>query len=111
MRRAGIRRWGHSGHVSRFEDKDSSRSGATALGCDVDNNGNGRVGDLLDDAARGSDQAARRVEFDQHSLRMGGVRFRQSAADELVGDGLDGVVDDDLENLRGLGCEDGKRKD
>ena len=61
------------------------------------------AGNLLDDFARRADQAAGRIHLDQYGLVVAAVSFVDGAGDVFRADGLDGVVNGDLEDLRGGG--------
>ena len=99
MSRAGVGARSHSRDVRRFEDEESRGRSAAAARGDIDDDGDGRVHDLLDDFSGGLHQAAGCVDLDQECLVILNFRLRQGATDEFVCDGLDGVVHDDLEHV------------
>ena len=77
MRRASVGSGSHGCDVGRFEDEDSSRTGAAAGGRDVEDDGNRRVRDLLDDVAGGFDEASGRIDLDQYGLIVAALRLRR----------------------------------
>src|SRR6266852_802075 len=91
----------HGRNIGRFEDEDSRRPGAAAGGGDVENNRNLRVCDPFDDAASGFDKASWSIDLDQYSLIVAALGFVEGAGDVFLGNRLNGVVDDDLEDFRG----------
>ncbi len=103
MRGAGCRSGSHGGDVGGFENKYSRGTCVPAGGRHVDDHRHGRTGNLLDDLAGRTDQAAGCIHLDQYSLRVAAVGFVDGAGDVLGADGLDGVVNRDFENLGGGG--------
>ncbi len=101
MRRAGVGSGGHGRDVGGFEDEDSGRTGAAAGGGDVNDDGDLRVRDLLDDLAGGVDEASGSIDLDQYGLIVAALGFVDGAGNVFLGDGLNGVVDDDFEDFGG----------
>ena len=66
----------------------------------VDNHGHRGRCDLLDDLSRGTDEATRRIHLDQYRLIVAALRFIDGASDVFLADGLNGVINDDLQHLR-----------
>src|SRR5580698_3033222 len=99
MRRSGVGSRSHGSHIGRFEEENSGRTGAAAAGCDVEEDRNRRIRDLLDDVAGGFNGASGSTDLDQYSLIVAALGFVDGAGDVFLGDGLNGVVDDDLEDL------------
>ncbi len=81
--------------------KNPAERRAAAAGRDVKDDGHGRVRDLLDDVASGFDEASGRIDLDQYSLVVAALGFVDGAGNVLLGDGLNGVVDDDFQDLGG----------
>ena len=101
MRRAGVGSGSHGRDVGGFEDEDSSRTGAAAAGRYVEDDRDLRIRDLLDDVASGFDEASGGIDLDQYCLIVAALGFVDGAGDVFLGDGLNGVVDDDLEDFGG----------
>ncbi len=101
MRRAGVGSGSHGCDVGGFEDEDSGGTGAAAAGRDVDDDRNLRIRDLLDDVAGGFDEASGGIDLDQYSLIVAALGFVDGAGDVFLGDGLNGVVDDDFQDFGG----------
>ena len=59
------------------------------------------IRDLVDDVAGGFDEASGGIDLDQYSLIVAALGFVDGAGDVFLGDGLNGVVDDDLEDFSG----------
>jgi hypothetical protein len=93
MRCARIGSRSHGGDVGRFENEEAGRCGAAAAGRHVDDDGNRRGDDLLDNFAGGIDQSSGSVDLDQDRLIVIGGGHGERAANVFGGDGLDGVVD------------------
>src|SRR5260370_6762392 len=116
MRGASVGSGRHGGDVGRFEDEDSSRTSAAAGGGDVEDHWNLRIRDLFDDAASGFDKTSGSIDLDQYRLIVAALGFVDCARDGFLGDGLNGVVDDDLENFgrsdraENQGCYKAKKK-
>jgi hypothetical protein len=100
MRRAGVGSGSHGGNIGGFQNEKSGRTGAAAGGRDIKNDRNLRCRNLLDDLAGGFDQAAGGIDFDQQGLVVAAPGFVDGAGDVFLSDGLNGVIDDDLEDLR-----------
>src|SRR5580700_1683281 len=103
MRRSGVGSWSHSCDIGRFEDKYSSRASAAAGGGDVHNHRNRRGGDFFDNLARGVDQTPGRIDLDQYSLIVAALGLIDGAGNVFARDGLNSVIDNDLEDFRGGG--------
>src|ERR1700692_1073420 len=99
MRRARIGSGSHGGDVGGFEDEDTRRTGAAAGGGDVEDDGNGGVRDLIDNLASGLDETSGSIDLDPYSLIVAALSFVDSAGNIFLGNRLDGVVDDNLENF------------
>ncbi len=109
---SGIGAIGHGGDVGGLEDEESGGGGAGAAGRDEDDDGDRRRFDFGDDLAGGVEQAAGGVELDEQGggvTRCGGV---DGAGDALGGDGLDGAVDAQAQDLRGgrKGCDEQQKR-
>ena len=100
---SGVGAGGHRGDVSGFEDKDAGGASARAGRGDVDDDGNRGRRKLFDDVASGIDEPAGRIEFDEDGFVVIGGGGFEGASDVFGGDGLDGVVDDDFQDLGGGG--------
>ena len=72
-------------------------------GRDINDDGNWRRGDFLDDIARGFEKSAGSVQFDQQRLVFIPLGFGQGAANVLIRDGMNRVVDHDLQDFRAGG--------
>ena len=101
MSGAGVRAGGHGGDIGGLQDEKAGGRGTASAGRNVHNHGDGRIDDLLDNFAGRFDQASGSIDFDQHCPGILGLGFTESAPDELVRYGLNGVVEDDLQNLGG----------
>src|SRR5580692_5328105 len=101
MRRTRVGSRSHGCDVGRFENENSSRTRAAATGCNVDNYRNLRGSDLLEDLPRGIDQPSWRIDLDQYRLITAPLCFVDGPRDIFLRDGLNRVIDDDLENLSG----------
>jgi hypothetical protein len=101
MSGAGIGSWGHGGDVGGFEDEDSGGTCAAAAGRDVENHGDRRAGNLLDYLARGFDEASGGIHLDQYGLIAAALGLVDGARDVFLADGLNGVIEDDLEDFGG----------
>ena len=99
MRRSGVGSGSHGCHIGRFQEENSGRTGAAAAGRDVEQDRNRRIRDLLNDVAGGFNGASGSIDLDQYSLIVAALGFVDGAGDVFLGDGLNGVVDDDLEDL------------
>src|SRR5262249_53343569 len=97
----------HSGDVCGHQNEESGRAGAAATRTDVEDDRNLRGGNLFDNVAGGIDESARSVQLDEKSLVVAAPGFVNSSGNVFLGDGLDRVIDDDLENL---GVGGGKEK-
>ncbi len=98
---SGIGAIGHGGDVGGLEDEESGGGGAGAAGRHEDDDGDGGRFDFGDDFAGGVEQAAGGIDLDQQSggvTRPGGI---DGARDPFGGDGLDGAVDVEAQDLRG----------
>ena len=112
MSRSGVSSGSHGRYVGRFEDEDSRRTGAAAAGRHVNDDRDLRRRDLLDDLARGFDQASGSIDLDQYSLIVAARSFVDGAGDVFLGDGLNGVVNDDPQDFgEGCGTESQSRHD
>src|SRR5580698_4224069 len=66
--------------------------------------------------ASGFDQASGSIDLNQYRLRVAALGFVDGTGDVFLGDGLNGVVDDDLKDFGGRdrrndqGCRDGEKK-
>ena len=103
MRRAGVGSGSHGGDVRRFEDEESGGCGAAAAGRHVDDDGHRRSHDFFDDFARRIDESSGSVDLDQDGLIVVGGGRVEGAANVFGGDGLDGVVDCDPQDVGGAG--------
>jgi len=110
MGRARIGTGRHGGDVCTFQDEKSGGSRATTARSNVEDHRHGRCQDFFDNVASRVEQPAGRADLDQHRLVLVAVGFLDGAADVLGGDGLDGVVQHDLQHFgpsgSGEGCEE-----
>src|SRR5258706_13828135 len=107
MRRTRVGSGRHGSDVGCFEDEDPRGTSAAAGWRHVEDYWDLRIRDLLDDVASGFDETSGRIDLDQHSLIVAACGFVDGPGDVFLGDGLDGVVDDDLKNFgRGGGAKD-----
>ena len=100
MSRTRIRPRRHRRDVGAFEDEKSRRRRPAAARSDINNDRYWRCHNLLDDLTRRIQQPARRVQLDQHRLIFISIRFRQRPPNVLIGNGMNGVVDHDLQHFR-----------
>ena len=100
MSRSRVRPRGHSGHVGAFQDEKSSRCGTASPRRDINDDGNRRCSDFLDDVARGFEKPAGRVQFDQQCPIFIPLGFGEGAAYVLIGDGMNRVVHHDFQDFR-----------
>src|SRR5262249_34053843 len=91
----------HGGNVGGFQDEEAGGGSAASAGRDIDDHWNGGVDNFLDNLAGRLDQAAGGVDFDQQGLGVSGFGFGKSPANVFVGYRLNGVVQDDLEDICG----------
>jgi hypothetical protein len=98
MGRARVCSRRHRGNVGRLENEEAGRGGIGAGGRDIDDDGHRRSQNLLDDLARGIDQAAGRTQLDEHGISIGLPRMLDGAVDVLGADGLDGVIQANFDN-------------
>src|SRR3984893_1097667 len=89
MSRADRGPWRHCGDRRRLDNEGSRGSGAGARGRDVNDSWERRVEQVLDDALRGTEQAARRVELDHQRPSV----LRAGAGYPVLYIGGDGGVD------------------
>ena len=101
MRRAGVGSGRHGSDVSGFENEDSSGAGAAAGRRHVDDHGHRRSHDLVDNFPRRLDEASGSIHLDQNSLVVMISGDRERAGDVFGGDGLDGVVHRDPQDVGG----------
>ena len=104
MGRAGIGAGGHGGDVGGFEDKKSGGRSAAAAGRDVKNDRNLRAGNFLDDLARRFNEASGSIDLDQYSLIVATAGLVDGASNVFLGNGLNRVVDDDLQDFARSGA-------
>ena len=81
----------------------------SAGGRDVYDDRNRRGCDLLDDALRGTDEAAGCIDLDQYSLVAAPAGFVDGAGNIFRADGLNSVIDYDFQDLRGGWISDGQK--
>lgn len=110
MSGSGVGAGSHGGDVGGFEDEESGGGGAAAAGGDVEDDGHGRGDDFFDDVAGGIDEASRSVDLDEDGLIVVGGGGVEGASDEFGGDGLDGVVDGDAQDVGGAGGGEEKER-
>jgi len=100
---SGLRAGGHGGDVGRLQQEESGRTGAAARRFDEDDDGHLRCLDVGHHLAGGIEQSTGRAHGDEHSLGVAAGGVVQAALHVFGGDGLDGVVDGELDHQRGLG--------
>ena len=100
---SGVGSGSHGGDVGGFEDEEAGGAGAASGGRDIDDDGNGGAFDGLDHVAGGVEQAAGGAERDEHGGGVAACGLVEAALDVAGGDGLDGVVEGELEDGCGLG--------
>ena len=98
--RAGVGPRRHGGDIGCLKQEEAGRSGATARRLDENDDGHGRGLDGSDHLAGGIEQAAGRAHGDEHGCRIAAGGVVQAALEVLGGDGLDGVVDGELDYQR-----------
>ena len=103
MGRTGVGPGSHGRDVRAFQDEEPGRRCPAAAGRDVNDYRNRRGQNFLDDVAGGFQQAAGRIQLDQQRLVFVAIGLGQSAFDVLLGDGMNGVVDDNLQHFGGGG--------
>src|ERR1017187_4365988 len=101
MRCAGVGSGRHGGNVSAFENEEAGGCGAAAAGRHVDDDGHWRGHDFLDDFARRINQPSGSVDLDQDGFVVVGGGQIEGATNEFGGDGLDGVVDCNPQDVGG----------
>ena len=104
-----IRSRSHSGNVGGFEDEEACGRGPPSRGRDIDNHGNRRRQHLRNDRTGRVDQPAGCAQLDEHGIGIGLAGLLDGAADVLVADGLDGVVQLDLDDAAGGSNRDGEK--
>src|SRR5262249_47175815 len=82
-----------------LENEETGGCGARPGGFDVNDDRHRGIKNLVDDFSSGLEQPAGRAQLDQHGLVFVAGSFRQSPPDIFVGDGLNCVVDHDLQNF------------
>src|SRR5580704_14556443 len=107
MRRARIGSRRHGCDIGRLEDEDSSRTRAAAAGRYVKDDRDLRVRDLVDDVAGRFDESSGRIDLDQYGLIVAALSLVDGAGNVFLGDGLNRIVDNNLQNLgAGDGAEE-----
>src|SRR6185312_6873576 len=81
------------------KDEESGRRSASATWRDVDDDRDRRSKDLLHDFTHGGFKTARCAQVDEHGVRVTCVGGVDAARDVFSADGLDGVVDDQMNDL------------
>ncbi len=99
MSRASIGSGSHGGDVGRFEDEKSGRGRAASGGRHIENDGNRGVRNLLDNFASRFDKTPGCIDLDQYSLSAAALSFVDGAGYVFFSNGLNGVVNDNLENF------------
>ena len=102
MRRAGVAAGSHCRHVGGFQKEKSCRSGPASGGRDIDDDRDRRGEDPAHHLAHGIEQAAGRIDLDQHGVGMLGRGRVQPARHVVRADGLNGVVEVDDHHFRVL---------
>ena len=102
MRRAGVAAGGHRGYIRSFQQEKSRRTGPASGGRDIDDDGHWRGEDPAHHLARGIEQAARRIDLDEHCTGVLGRGQVQPSRHIARADGLNGVVEVDQHHFRVL---------